>query len=579
MFRTPALRRQGDCQKCGVIAAALLVILPWAASCTGVVSAPSVGGSSGSGGVAGAAGNAGPAACEETGVAPVRAWKLTRAQYLATVAQFTDGAEVNVAIPSDGIIGGFNTSDANEVTPLHAEAFSDYAEAAAIIAATKAASRISCLAGNGSPNDDCVASFVTSVARKAYRRPIAAEEATRYAAFFRKAEQAYGKADAIKMTYEGALQSPWFLFRWEVGEHADAGGKVALTPHELASELSYLIADAPPSAELLAAADDGSIMEPAVRAEFARLLLDEPAARAKLARFFSAYLHLDNLEDPNRTKDPVTFPMFNSELKREMVAATHAFVDHEIWQEKGSILSLFTAAYAYVSPKLAEVYGLEAPTTAGLHKLTMDPERRAGLLTQPGVIAALSSQKTTSPVHRGLFFARTLLCLDPPPPLADVESQALGTLISPDAMSTQREHWEFAQTVAEARTCVSCHVSFQPYGLSMETYDAIGQYRTEEFGKPLDTSGEVVEVDPEVDGPYADAPELARKIMSSRVGQTCFVSQVSTYLFGRKLDDPADASCATQRTVDRFREGKLSPQELLIALTQDQHFTHRVRSE
>jgi hypothetical protein len=513
-------------------------------------------------------------ACEDSGLPPVRAWKLTRPQYLASVASFTAGNKIAVDIPADGLTGGFDTSDASEVTPLHAEAFSDYAEAAAVIAAAAASTNFSCLGKTAaSPDDACVATFVTGVARKAYRRPTTKDEGTRYAAFFRKAEKEFGKDEAVKMTYEAALQSPWFLFRWETGE--GTGAKVALTPHELASELSYLIADVPPSSALLAAADDGSLLKADVREKLARALLAEPAARAKLGRFFSAYLHLDALADPNRTMDPVAFPQFTAELKQQMIDSTNMFVDKELWDAKGTLLSLFTASYAYVSPALAPIYGVNKPSGTGLTKIDADAKQRSGVLTQPAVIAALSSQKSTSPVHRGLFFARTLMCQEPPPPLAGAELKAKGTLVSDDLMATQRENWNYAKNNAAAKVCVSCHSSFHPMGLALESYDAIGQYRPSEFGKPIDTSGEIVDVDPQINGKYVDGPDLARKIINSRLGQTCFVSQVNNYVFGRTLDAPDAPSCATARTVDRFAKAKLSPLELLIALTQDETFTHR----
>jgi hypothetical protein len=572
-----------------------LVLLATTPACSGVVSGSGTnnvsagsdaGGSANGGGASGAGRNGGAGSqggeggtgavgsCEDTGLPPVRAWKLTRAQYLATVATFTGGNKIAVDIPADGLTGGFDTSDASEVTPLHAEAFSDYAEAAAVIAAAGVSTNFACVGtSTGSPDDACVTSFVTGVARKAYRRPSTKDEGVRYAAFFRKAEKEFGKDEAVKMTYEAALQSPWFLFRWETGQ--STGAKVALTPYELASELSYLIADIPPSAALLAAADDGTLLKADVRERLARGLLAEPAARAKLGRFFSAYLHLDVLADPNRTKDPVAFPQFTPGLKQQMIDSTNTFVDKELWEAKGTLLSLFSASYAFVSPALAPVYGVNKPTAAGFTKIETDAKQRSGVLTQPAVIAALSSQKSTSPVHRGLFFARTLLCQEPPPPLAGAELKAKGTLVSDDLMATQRENWNYAKTNAAAKVCVSCHSSFHPMGLSLETYDAIGQYRPSEFGKPIDTSGELVDVDPQLDGKYADGPELARKIINSRLGQTCFVSQVNNYVFGRTLDAPDAPSCATTRTVDRFAKAKLSPLELLIALTQDETFTHR----
>lgn len=568
--------------------AALTTALAATLSCTGAIgngggpgaagagAGPATSGGVGPGARNGGSGPAGPStaqgSCADASLPPVRAWKLDGTQYLASVRSVVGAGQIVGNIPPDPITAGFDTSDTNEVTPLHADAYAAYAESAAALAVPTVGTNFPCLIRGSNPDDACVNGFISAVVRKAYRRPIDASEATRYLAFFRKAQASGSVTEAARLVYEATLQSPYFLFRWETGPQGQRG-RVALTPHELAAELAYLLTDAPPDAELAKAADDGTIAQPEVRMALARRLLDQPAAHGKLQRFFDAQLRLSDLRDGTITKDAKLFPKFAA-VQQDMVAETTTFLEKEIWDSASTFQRLFSAPYSYVTPALADVYDIAKPAGAGPVKVDLDPQRRGGLLSQPAVLAAFSSTGGTSPVHRGLLFYRTLLCEEPPPPLPNAETMKNGRLVSPDPNATQREHWEFAQKTPAAAVCVGCHRAFQPLGLGLERYDAAGRFRATEYGKTIDPSGAISGFGDDLDGPFADGLELGRRIAASNAGQTCFVRQYTRFALGRDLDSQ-DLSCSTAQTVARFRQASLSVPELLVALSLSDAFSYR----
>jgi hypothetical protein len=228
---------------------------------------------------------------------------------------------------------------------------------------------------------------------------------------------------------------------------------------------------------------------------------------------------------------------------------------------------MFTAHFTFLNEPLAAFYGSPGPVGSEFQRTTLDGVRRAGFLTQAGILAALAKPNQTSPVQRGKFVQEQLLCNDLPPPPANVEI----TLPEPSPTATTRER--FSQH-ASLPTCAACHTLMDPIGLGFEHYDGSGRWRDSENGMAIDASGVVNGSD--VDGPFVGAIELADRLGHSERVRACFVRQWFRFAYGRG-DTPAD-QCTLATLTSRFAAGKANVRELLVALTESDAFLYRPAS-
>jgi hypothetical protein len=530
-------------------------------------------------GAAGGAGGAGggpvvaatPCASGRASPLPLaRLWRLSPAQYANTVKQLF-GLDVDPAtLPPDGAaddqLTRFDTnSTINIVGDRLAGVYHDTANAVArAVVAGLGATPYACALMPGAA-DPCLQNFVRDHATRAYRRPATQPEVDRLVAYVKTQRADSDAATALRLTLEAVLQSPYFVYRTELGNAA--GARVPLTPHELASELSYFVADAAPDAMLLAAAERGELSNPANVRMHAQRLLATPTARAKVRDFFATYLGVDRLD--GKRKD-AKFTAFTDAIKQGLTSETMTFVERTLFDDGGTLQTLFTAPHTYLNATVAKYYGLTA-SSATFTKVPL-PAGRAGVLSQAAVIAALSNESTTSPVHRGLFYRRNMLCrvLPPPPPDA---SNMLDKLSDPrDPMATEREKWAYFERTTPG--CAACHRLFQPLGLGLENLDPIGRWRDTDFGKPIDPGVVVKDYSPALDGSYGNGIELASKIITTPEAQSCFALQYTSYAFGRNVDQEAEA-CRLESLGKKLQQGNLSLQSLIVEMTQDESFYFR----
>ena len=214
-----------------------------------------------------------------------------------------------------------------------------------------------------------------------------------------------------------------------------------------------------------------------------------------------------------------------------------------------------TAPYTYVPAEVAPLYGAGTPAADG--KLMLDPTQRAGLLTQPALLATFAKADSTDPVHRGKFIFESVLCGSVPPPPANVNITP--PVITPNTTARQR----FAEHDASA-DCAACHTFMDPIGLSFENYDALGRWRATEGGEDIDVSGVLRGTD--VDGPFTGAVQLAQKLASSPQVAACAVRQLFRFTFGR-FETAPDAPTLDHLTAG-FQDSRQMFVELLVAMTQ-----------
>jgi len=488
------------------------------------------------------------AACTTTtpssALPPTRIWRLSANQWANTAQQALGITGVDTsAFPGDEIdaVTGFsdNSTD-NMITQPLAQAYFDAAGAAAASAAPIAVTAYACL-GTAPIAASCSQPFVADYGARLFRRPLVTAETTEYTTFLAQQSALDPPAVAVASLLQAMLLSPNFEYRTELGNSMP--GPVTLTGNEIASLLSYTIIDGPPDAELLQDAVAGTLTDATVRETEARRLMGLPAAQLKLADFWQQYLTLDPI--------PVTATI-DAALATAVIQETENFFNKVVWAPQGgSFNDLLTAQYTYTDPVVAALYGTATPDpTTGMLSLT--PGQRTGFLTQASVLIGTSApSQAATVIHRGLLVRERLLCETPPPPPANFLPNPT-QIEQAGANATALQNYElFAMTMP---ACNSCHVNFQPIGLSFETYDTLGQYRTAyPDGQGIIISGNLTNAG-DATGPYTDVIDLASKLGPSHIGQYCFADQFAQYALGRSVDLVQEA--CTVRSMGDFVTGK-----------------------
>ncbi len=503
-----------------------------------------------------------PAAAESAGPRPLA--RLTRREYDLTVRDLLGlPAAKGIDLPDDPR-GDFGFETPQDVSPLHADRFLETAEALAR-EAVKAPGFAPCAAGAG--EEACAAAFVQKFGRRAFRRPLAAEEADDALRLFRAARADAGAtfADAISAVVQGFLQAPSFLYHRErgPGKPVRDGELVRLDPHEIASRLSYLLWGTMPDAALFAAADAGRLTTPEeVGAEAARLLADRRAAAGALGDFHRQWLRLG--APAELEKDTKAFPDFPA-ARASLLGELEAYVDEIYTRGDARLETLLTSRTAFVSSATAKLYGVSAPGRPGLAKVELDGAQRAGILTQLAFLAAHATSTESHPVSRGIVVWRNLLCGDVPAPPDDIPPPK-----PPAPNVTTRER--FAQHAESA--CASCHRFFDPPGFAFERYDAVGRHRTVEAGNPVDASGAFA-LPSGARIAFGDAIGLADALAKSEDVKRCLPRQWFRYALGRGETAADEPSIAAAALAARVASGGVDLKALLVAITKSRPFLYR----
>jgi hypothetical protein len=328
----------------------------------------------------------------------------------------------------------------------------------------------------------CAKQILSTLMRRAYRRPVGDDDVDRILAFYRDA-RSDGDFDAgIEAAVSAVLVSRDFLFRVE----RDPAGVPPGTTYEvgdvdLASRLSFFVWSSIPDKELLAVAERGELHKPEVLSQQARRMLADPRARSLVSNFADQWLHLRNLE--SITPDGRLFPDFDDNLRQAFRRETELLFE-EILREDRSVLDLLKSDHAWLNERLAKHYGIPHVYGIDFRKVALDADSdRGGLLRQGSILTVTSYATRTSPVIRGKWILDNLLGTPPPPQPPNVPALPENTV---SASLPIRER--LAAHRANA-ACASCHKLMDPVGFSLENFDAVGRWRTTDDGRPVDASG------------------------------------------------------------------------------------------
>ncbi len=479
-------------------------------------------------------------------------------------------------LPDEEFLGFDNQAASLQISPLHAEQYMMTAELIADRVVQRRDEFVSCdpvAAGEAT----CLRTFITEFGLRAWRRPLEAEELDALAALWTAAAELDPPQfdTAVGLVVQALLESPNFLFRIEVGEPFDAirvgelpredPWRLRLTDWEIASRLSYLLWKSMPDAPLLEAAARGELATVAqVRAQAHRLLADE-RARPAMLDFFDQWLRY--AETARISRDPNYYPDFAPEHRDLLVTESRLFITNLLWGQERDLRALFDAPYTYLNDALAQFYGVPGVDGPNFRKVALDPNQRAGILTQGAVMAATAKANMTSPVFRGQYVRERVLCtpLPPPPPNIPVVPP------SPDPNSSTREKFEEHD---RNPACAGCHKLMDPVGYGFENFDAVGRWRTEENGHPIDASCELASTR-DADGLFPNGAAMARQLAQSEQVQRCVVTQFFRYAHGRG-ETLADL-CALDDLYEHYEAGGRDFVALVEYLTTTEGFRFRRR--
>lgn len=493
----------------------------------------------------------------ELGVSPLS--RLTRAEYDLTVAELLGTSLTPArAFAVDEELRYFVRNSGIAITAAQLDQYRTAAEDLASDATARLDEVLDCdVASLG--DDECVRRFIDRFGRRAFRRPLTdRESAALYALASDFAGDAPTPANRVEGIVQAVLQSPQFLYRTEIG--INEGAELELTGYELATRLSFLLWSSTPSEELLDAAGAGELDSAEGLSRWAERLMTDPRFENGLRSFVEQWLHLSDLATMS-AKDAELFPSFDDSLRESMRAETVTFFSTVI-RDGGTLSTLLTAPYSYADPAVAAIYGADHPGE-GVTRIELDPERRAGLLTHASLMSLGAHPDQNSPVRRGELIRERFLCDPPPPPPPDVNDAP------PPPVPGQTTRERFA-IHTESATCAGCHALMDPIGWGFEHFDAIGAYRTEDLGAPVDASGELTQTR-DIDGEFEGAAELGARLASSEQVEDCVVDLWFEYGVGRVDRDGCEADTARER----FRESGGTMQELILGIVQTDAFRRR----
>jgi cytochrome c553 len=436
-----------------------------------------------------------------------------------TPNHFPEGYILRTQFPADDLSAGF------ERTGVASKAWVQAATEAAIETTEYVVDHIQDLTGGKQSTED-LKNFCYTFAERAFRRPLTEQQKKAYVD--RKFEVISDKEEALKRCLLFILNSPRFQYRELGGRHDQ---------YDVASRLSFGLWDSLPDRELLSAAEHGELATPEqIRAQAERMMLDV-RARAKLEEFFLRWSRVERIKE--LIKDAKVYPGFDEQAVSDLRTSYEMFLDNVVWQES-DFRTLLTADFLYLNGRLAKFYGVDLPADAPFQKVAMKAGDRAGVLTQPYLLATFAYTSDSSPIHRGVFLLRHVLgvALQPPPdafvPLAPELHPSLNT----------RERTTL-QTMD--KTCQACHGRINPLGYALENFDAIGRYRATEKDRPIDATGTYKTKSGDL-ATFNGPRELAVFLTNSEETSEALVLQLFQYLVKQPI-----GVFGTQKTVDLQR--------------------------
>lgn len=339
-------------------------------------------------------------------------------------------------------------------------------------------------ARNGGTDEEYMTSILKPFLERAFRRPAQPGEVERYLIFLKSANaDGEGVEHAIRHALAAVLVSPSFLFREEPVLQGSGKGKSLIDEHALASRLSYFLWSTMPDAQLRELADKGELRKN-LHSEIRRMVASEKS-RGFVENFVGQWLQLRDMESVSPHNE--VFRDFDRATARDFRTETESLVRH-IMEENLPVRTLLDADFTFINERLAKLYGINGVEGEEFRMVSLEGTPRRGLLGQGSFLTLTSHSTRTSPVLRGKYILENILNTPPPPAPPNVPTLRERREHDKDSLTLRQE----LEAHRKDPACASCHALMDPIGFGLENYDAIGRWRTEDRGKPLEVAGRLV---------------------------------------------------------------------------------------
>lgn len=461
--------------------------------------------------------------------APPTFRRLTQEQYGTVIADIF-GADIKVQgrfdpdVREEGLLA-IGTGRVS-VTPASLEQYDSlaYSIAAQVVDENHRDLLIGCRpSSKTTPDDVCARQFLGEVGAQLYRRPLRAAELEAQA---KVASDAAAKSGdfyyGLGVSLAVMLESPRFLFREEIAEpDPDHAGALRLDAYSKASRLSFFLWNAAPDSELLSAAATGELDTARGRARQVDRMLESPRLKVGVRAFFTDMLAFDTLS--NLAKDPAIYPKFTPTLPAEAQEQTLRTITDHLITRKGDYRDLFTTRRTFLTPLLASIYQVPVQPRKRWEPYEFpDGDMHEGIVTEISFLALHSHPGRSSPTLRGKAVREILLCQTVPTPPANVNFALVQDTKNVN-LRTARDRLTAHRTEP---TCAGCHKIIDPIGLSLETFDGVGEGRLQENGTQIDVSGQLDAAQ------FTGATGLAKTLHDAPAVTACLVSRLYGYAAG-----------------------------------------------
>lgn len=448
--------------------------------------------------------------CGPTPEAPLR--RLSHTEYRNTVRDLLPQITLpELQLAPDPTPHGFDNDAASlQAAPLLVNQYN----AAAVVIAEQVAQQldqlVTCVPADGSP---CGRELILTLGTRAFRRPLGPTEIAAFQTIFDRYLASDGFAVAAELTTQAILQAPQFLYRIETGS-LDGDGAPIASAYDVASRLSYLLWATMPDQPLFDAAERGELATAGEIGTQVDRMLADPRALDGFMTFTGQWLELARLD--RVTKHPADG--WSEDVRAALAEEARRFLDEVVFRRGGTLSDFLLSNRAFIGPETAAFYGLPAP--GAWTEVELPPERR-GFLMQAQFLSAHGHPENPSPVLRGLFVLRNLMCVDLGSPPAGVNMTIPGP--EPGVMLTNRMNYD---RVTAAELCQSCHEVINPIGFAFENYDTFGRFRATDNGLPVDASAQFGTTT------FAGPNELLAYLAASQEVHHCVTDKYLTYALG-----------------------------------------------
>jgi mono/diheme cytochrome c family protein len=376
----------------------------------------------------------------------------------------------------------------------------------------------------------CAKAIIAVLARRAYRRPVAAEDVNELFQYYQDGAKDGGFEGGVRSAVTGLLASPFFLYRGErVPTGLRPGATYGIDDVELASKLSFFLWNSIPDDELLQAGISGKLSQPSVLDRQVRRMLADPRSVTLASNFVQEWLDMKRLDEIVPDSSVFPYASGRSDPREDFRSELTLFAD-SIFKEDRSVVDLLRATHTFLNERVALQYGITDVKGDRFRRVELQQSARWGLLGKGAVLMAAAYPNRTSPVLRGAFVLKHIQGVppaSPPPNVPTLDEKDIGTtkaLTMREMMAKHRSN----------PTCASCHAVMDPLGLALENFDATGRWRDRDryAGVAIDASGKLP------DGTPVNGPDDLRNALLRRPAQFAqtFTEGLLTYATGRTLE-------------------------------------------